>query len=617
MIDTQKTLNDLQSMGITPMGTSPQLDAINPEMSERLERVKYMNQALAQNKKDKSTNYQTDADILSGKEPMTDRQTTLQSQLGVAYTPSMTGNPLGDAITNSAQSTVQLAKDVLRVINPLNLPKTASAIGNLALGVVDLLASKAGIDLDKQLGEDKSKYAIQVGTFYKNKYGTPQKFAEAIQYDPAGFASDILTLISGVGGVAKLGGKVANIATKTAKAGSIVAKVGSGITKATDVVGDIGRVADMIDPSNVIAKTTLKTAGKVVGGVAKKFVGKAGELARTEKAIGDLSQGQFPKIEQVDLDVLKDKGLWNKSAWENSQTFKDKITTIQGELSDSIKSVVKSNNVAIDAKNLASDIEKTLKESGYTAKWFDDAGEVIGDPVNRTFFQTASDGSKIIDPKIASEYKLIKKELDVLTQRGPLTLEDVVKLQEDIRKEITISKNGKIAKRANAYLTLDNMIEDYLRDLPSTKPIVNQINNIKRTQALTQEMEKFGAKVFAKNVANQNSIWGKIKNMAPMAIAGGSYVFGGPTGALTSVVGVTTLFSVIDWLQSPRIRVGIGVVEDIISKRRVPDSKLLEVLNRAQEIMKTAPTIPVSRVINNAIDDVMDDNAMAELEDAL
>lgn len=164
---------------------------------------------------------------------------------------------LSGFLGNAVKSTGDVVKGIAgAVTSPVQTLKGAA---NLAGGIArkvtpDNVERMLGGDPDNDPNNQEAMVDALVD-FYKNRYGSLRKAADAVYDDPAGVALDIATVLGGGGAiVGKLG--------TAAKANTLV-KLGKGLEKA----------ANLVDPAQGVAQglgKTLSTAQKGSTGLAEK-----------------------------------------------------------------------------------------------------------------------------------------------------------------------------------------------------------------------------------------------------------------------------------------------------------------------------------------------------------
>lgn len=136
----------------------------------------------------------------------------------------------GEMVSNVPSSAAQFGKDI---IYPFRHPvETAKGMGNLAMGLGQKLIPGE---------QEEEQYADQMGQFIADRYGSWENFKQTLMKDPVGVLADASTVITGVGGAVRAGGRVAGT---TGKLGRAVQATGAAL-----------------DPVNLALKTGKKTVG--------------------------------------------------------------------------------------------------------------------------------------------------------------------------------------------------------------------------------------------------------------------------------------------------------------------------------------------------------------------
>jgi hypothetical protein len=216
------------------------------------------------------------------------------------------------AVGNVPRSAFQLGKDIFSAVaNPI---QTGKAVGSLISGTAAQGASKVleGTDIGQsfiakmnesrvsrglpELERDESgsfvlpdtpdmQVAATVGNYFKERYGSVEKFRESAVEDPVGVLGDIATVITGGGAVVRQVGNIGNV-SGVSRVGQTIMNVGDAIEPTTAITRSIGATG------GVIGDTTL---GRSVG----EAMPTASRVAESQvvKAL-DLTQGDIARITQ-------------------------------------------------------------------------------------------------------------------------------------------------------------------------------------------------------------------------------------------------------------------------------------------------------------------------------
>lgn len=553
--------------------TDPSTNSIYTKKTSSEDIQKMIDQARASKKAGTSAEPTTEA-------PKAKDMSEVQSRLGIEYTP--TGNILKD----TAQSGMQFLKDIASsVIHPV---KTAKSLGNIALGLVDTL-----VDIDKITGEDKRQYVDAVANFYKNKYGSSEKALEAVRYDPIGFLSDAATVLAGGAGAVKGGAKVAGAIGKTTG----IEKISKAADIASDVSKGLSKASMAIDPLAAIEKG-VSTVKKILPSATPK-----GAVPAAKSAIGSALQKADIPLTDKQVQSVIDYKIFDKDNFKSVETLKGKISSIQEDLGNKIVETAKSINTPVDAKNLSTNLNDVMK-NGYTPKVYDELGNIVSEGQTINIYQKGADGSLVLKPLYKTTEKVIKQEMDYFNKVKNMDAASLVAYQSDLRKKISANRTNK-PDVSNAYQMVDNMIKDYIRD---TKPdLAKQLKSIWDDQSAMITMEDFADKYFNKDLANKASIVNKMKQLTPLIMSGGGYMFGGIQGAILGGVGIPVAFKAIDWFFSPSVQVAIGKqVDDFNKFKSIPDEGVLRAIQKSYEALSPEAIITTSditRVLMNALEE--------------
>ena len=157
-----------------------------------------------------------------------------------------------EAATNIPESAKELGKSLVHLFttNPL---QTIKGISGIALGALE--KAVPGTQSHEQAFDVLADAMVE-------RYGSKDKILNTIEKDPVGFAADLSTVLTGVGGVVKgaatAAGKSAIISTRAA-------------TRLAETAKTLSRVGNTIDPINIAASTarvpfsTIKKANESIG----------------------------------------------------------------------------------------------------------------------------------------------------------------------------------------------------------------------------------------------------------------------------------------------------------------------------------------------------------------
>lgn len=157
-----------------------------------------------------------------------------------------------EAATNIPESAKELGKSLVHLFttNPL---QTIKGISGIALGALE--KAVPGTQSHEQAFDVLADAMVE-------RYGSKDKILNTIEKDPVGFAADLSTVLTGVGGAVKgaatAAGKSAIISTRAA-------------TRLAETAKTLSRVGNTIDPINIAASTakvpfsTIKKANESIG----------------------------------------------------------------------------------------------------------------------------------------------------------------------------------------------------------------------------------------------------------------------------------------------------------------------------------------------------------------
>lgn len=115
------------------------------------------------------------------------------------------------------------------------------------------VAERAAAEAEKRKGKEAS--LDQLTDYYKQRYGSIEKFKEALAKDPVGVMMDASTALTGAGGIVR-GGTQA-----LARSGSVVGKIAD---KTAEVVQKTGRALDPVNQVGKVKDVVKGAAGSVV-----------------------------------------------------------------------------------------------------------------------------------------------------------------------------------------------------------------------------------------------------------------------------------------------------------------------------------------------------------------
>lgn len=374
---------------------------------------------------------------------------------------------------NVLKSGANLVSDVGNVL--LDPVDSAVNIGKLWVGAwVNAYETVTGDTVDSEYGD----MASQAGEYIKSRFGSAEWFQKAAYEDPVGLFSDIASLISWG---AWLAGKA------TAKAWQL-GKISS-LTKAGDVLWDVAKAADIIDPGNILMWKGMQAYGKWFD-LWKTAVWRVG------RAISDTWVGE--KI-QAWKDFVSQKLIDSK--FKFTKTNKDAIRKASGM--DPAKLILEND---LTADNVDGMVEKTQKMVDNAMSQKFKALEQVKDP------QKITQRDKLIWQSIVNQAKndiseVYGKAFDDITQDEIIPeLKDQFEIIKNIQE--TLKSNETSALKLEAMKSLYDMYNSHLKYDPTKKRILSSAEKIRLW--LQSDIEKLGESVGVDiKQLNKKIAWGK------------------------------------------------------------------------------------------------------------
>jgi len=173
--------------------------------------------------------------------PTPDDIQEVANHLGIDKTPSPSPQPtshpsdfsLGETIKNIPSSALNLAKNVGTAITH---PAT-TVMGGIVRPIAGAIENIPGIPENLKNPQDLQA-ASAMKDFFIKRYGSIDAAKQTLQKDPAGFAADVSGVLSGAGGLAKLG-DMGELGATLSKAGELT----NPITPAISAVKTVGNLA--------------------------------------------------------------------------------------------------------------------------------------------------------------------------------------------------------------------------------------------------------------------------------------------------------------------------------------------------------------------------------------
>lgn len=247
-----------------------------------------------------------------------------------------------------------LGSVVINTFNPNMKENTVANLVKTALGGVQFATGGA-------FGTNMEPQAKAVAQFFNDRYGITdflhgdvntgaQKVAQTIQNDPAGFALDLASVMTGGGEAAAKAGEIAN-ASKLTELGAAAAKVGKAIDPIQVTLGTLGKVMNKITEGRSIAP---------FGGSVNPDVVRAAQETGIDLPASVISDSNAVKnVESVAM-----KGLFGKPLAEKVGMAAEKLDEVASKLvSDtggSAEALTAGGKVAEGFKEFVSDSEKAI-----------------------------------------------------------------------------------------------------------------------------------------------------------------------------------------------------------------------------------------------------------------
>ena len=421
----------------------------------------------------------------------------------------------GEMVSNIPSSAWGVAKDTATALyNPID---TARSIKQVAYGT--LQKAIPGEHPDEQAADAAGKYLSE-------RYGGWDEFKTSIMQDPVGVLADFASVFTGVGGVARAGGKLG-------------AKVGVKGAPTIQKVGEVlSKTGQVIDPINIAAQTAIKGVARVPGldkAAAKLY--QSGVKFPTTKG-GDAVKAATNRNRNVETAL--NEGIMPTDAGL------EKLDSIVGQINTRIEKII--NEADIAGKDIpVAEITKAIKELRIAAR--KPGPDSLKD--ERILKKMEGDlHESMLDPTTgapSSRRTLTPSEVQDLKKR---TYERV----NYDAKEGTTSQAAKKGRQAIA--------SDAREQVAKLDPRIDELN---KRQAPLLDMKDDLAK--ARNrIENRNSI-SLTQMIAATAGAGaGGSAFGG-----AGAVGGIALGAVLGLINNPKVQARSGILlKKLIKKGMEP-----------------------------------------------
>ena len=195
------------------------------------------------------------------------------------------GGFAGNVIKSGARAVGDIASSAINVLNP-DLEK--NTVANIA---------RIPWDFGKYLGGDTSEdnRAIQIGNFYKDRYGGMKNIGESLYNDPVGVALDASVVLGGAGAALKGVGSASKI---------------SGLTKAGNALSSASRYTD---PLAMTGSGLRKITNKGIQKAGTRFA-EAGEQIATRGIGNPAAQAKLTaKSGKTMADFIDEYNLYDRS----------------------------------------------------------------------------------------------------------------------------------------------------------------------------------------------------------------------------------------------------------------------------------------------------------------
>lgn len=247
---------------------------------------------------------------------------------------------LGKDIFNAATSPIETTKSIVNLVKGVGGKITEKAleetdIGQSLLGKMNEIRIQNGQPplqtdengkLQAQTTEEV-QMVNQVGTYFKERYGTWENFKESAVEDPAGVLSDIAGAATGAGFAVKQVGNV------------------SRISRLADVGQTLQRAGDVLEPATAITRGASAVTGAAANTLPGRIIGEAaptpGRFAEGEvvKAL-DLTQGDVRRISQTTGNNVTDFVSRNNLLKETPEEIAGALETFKQTQYDLVRSEV-------------------------------------------------------------------------------------------------------------------------------------------------------------------------------------------------------------------------------------------------------------------------------------
>jgi hypothetical protein len=501
------------------------------------------------------------------------------------------GDVAGSAVQNLIPSTGRLIGGVAEaVMSPV---KTARSLVDLGAGAIQNALPES---LVNAIGADKpsQEMASRVGQFYKERYGSMPGFKEALATDPAGVAADAASVLTGAGGVARVGqfyrvpgmSRLAEGLKRSASAVDPLANVARGAGAITRGVGSTA--AALLGNTTGAGSEAIKQAygaGRAGGSKATEFADNMRGNVPMDDVLGAAKSNLLAMKQIKSAEYNK-----NMSSVKESQSILD-FGGINKALANAKDKVMFRGQVKNqEAAEALSTIQKTLDDWNkldpaqyHTPEGMDALKQKVGGIVEKIPFETKT--AKMVGGDIVNA---IKSEITKQAPEYSKAMKDYHAASDQITEMERALSLGNKASKDTAMRKLQSVMR-------------NNVNtNYGNRQALAKQLEEMGGREIMPALAGQSLNSGTPRGLQSL----------GTTGAIgaTAAFGNPLALGLIP-LQSPKL-----VGEAALAAGRVAKVGRAGA-DAAKRVAEAARRTPyVNRVMPNEIDPRILANALYQMQ---
>lgn len=370
---------------------------------------------------------------------------------------------------NLLKSGVNLASDIGNMLfNPRDTAKgltkgVVGGVANLVWGAQNLVGvnEENQLDnwLDRQWGwrSDANNVADSIGSALAERYGSFDKFSKTAYTDPVGAFSDIMSVLVPVASGVKTG---ANLGAKGAQFAKLT-KTASTLSKVADVAGDIVKVADAVDPANLVMKGIGKGASYGAGSI-KKGIQKLDLWEKAQSIISGLDKETRKGIQNNpyvneywgDAKKIIEEGVWPQTKQITTRGFIEKVGSDLLQKIDRASEIfsetwplywkIKEINARVDISPALDKIDDILSKHDIKVKgdWsFDFDYSAVASPVDQSAIKTLIErleSWKVNDTRTVLNLRKVADGLskwDGTTTDGLKVVRDIRRAVDEVAKE--------------------------------------------------------------------------------------------------------------------------------------------------------------------------------------